>query len=397
MEEELTTDTHRHTQTSLKSFICVRPCGSVVDRSFPEPTWMKILFKYLVKEFVKYFVIFEAIFVFIYLVIDFLQKIDNFIEAKVPGSFVFLYFIYKTPFIIVHMVPPTIAIAVIVMFSTMRNNREITAMKACGINLFKVSQALVFAASAVGLMTFLTSEILVPFASSRSNRIWNHDVEKQDPGLFYGSNQIWYKGPDRIYWIRSFDPKNQIMENPTFFFFDGSFRLIKKIEGKRGVWENGHWKLDDAIIQELREKGDYRLERKESLYLELPERPESFVKGLKKPEEMGYWQLKRYSNEVREEGYDNSKYLVDMNIKIAFPFICLVLVILSIPIALGLKKGGTPLAISVGIGTCFLYVLTLGFSRSLGLMGAIPPVLSAWLSNLVFSFLGIYLMMHVER
>jgi lipopolysaccharide export system permease protein len=358
---------------------------------------MKTISKYLVKEFAKYFIIFEAVFVFIYLVIDFLQKIDNFIEAKVSGVLVVLFFLYKSPFIMVQMIPPTIAITVIVMFSAMRKSREITALKACGVNLFNISQVVLFAGTAVGLVTFLCSEVLVPFASSRSNRIWNRDVEKQDPGLFYGSNQIWYKGPDRIYWIRSFDTRNQTMENPTLFFFDSSFRLIKRIEGKRGVWEDGRWSLEDAIIQERDERGDYRLERKERLSLALPERPESFMKGLKKPEEMGYWQLKHYAEQVREEGYDNSKYLVDMNIKIAFPFICLVLVILSIPVALGLKKGGTPLAVSIGILICFLYVLTLAFSRSLGLMGAIPPLLSAWLANLVFSFFGIYLMMRIER
>ncbi|RJR38272.1 MAG: YjgP/YjgQ family permease [Desulfobacteraceae bacterium] len=358
---------------------------------------VKILSRYMVGEFMKYLLIFEGVFVFIYLIIDFLQKIDNFIEAGAAKPFVFLYFLYKTPFIMVHMVPPAIAISVIVMFSIMRKSSEITALKACGVNLFRISQVLVLAASGVGLMTFLTSEILVPFASSRSNTIWKRKVEKQDPGLFYGSNQVWYKGSEWIYWIRNFDSKNQIMENPIFFFFDNGFRLTRKIEGKRGIWEKGRWKLEQAAIQELDEKGDYRLKRMESLYLDIPEKPESFVKGLKKPEEMGYWQLRRYADQVREEGYDNSKYLVDMNIKIAFPFICLVLVVTSVPIALGLKKGGTPLGITVGIATCFLYLMTLGFSRSLGLMGAIPPVLSAWLANLIFSFAGIYLMMHIER
>jgi len=358
---------------------------------------MKTLSKYLFKEFAKFFFLFEAVFVFIYLVIDFLQKIDNFIEADVSGSLIFVYFFYKTPFISVQMVPATIAITIIVMLSIMRKSREIIALKACGINLFKVSQTLVFAGAVVGLTIFLISEILVPFTSSRSNSIWNRDVEKQDPGLFYGSDQIWYKGPDRIYWIREFDPNKQTMENATLFFFDSAFRLIKRVEGKRGAWENGRWKLEDAVVQEMDEKGAYRIEKIAELYLDLPEGPESFSKGSKRPEEMGYWQLKHYADGVREEGYDNSKYLVDMNIKIAFPFICLVLVIMSFPVALELKWGGAPLAISVGIGICFLYVLLLGFSRSLGLMGAIPPILSAWLANLVFSLAGVYLMMRVER
>jgi lipopolysaccharide export system permease protein len=358
---------------------------------------MRILSSYIVREFIKFFAIFEAIFVFIFLVVDFIEKIDNFMANKVAGHKIFLFFLYKTPFIIVNMIPPTVAIAVIMIFSAMRKNHEVTAMKACGINLFRISQVLLLAAAGVGLVTFLTSEVLVPLTSSRSNSIWKKEVQKQDPGLFYGSNQIWYKGPDWIYWIRHFDSRKQIMEDPVFFFFDKSFRMIRKIEAKKGSWENGRWRLEDSVVQELEKNGEYRVSRIESLYLDIPETPESFVKVLKKPEEMGYWQLKRYADGVREEGYDNSKYLVDSNIKVAFPFICLVLVVTSMPIALGLKRGGAPLAVTAGIATCFLYVMLLGFSRSLGLMGTLPPLLAAWLPSFVFSLLGIYWMLHMER
>jgi len=358
---------------------------------------MRILSKYVVTEFAKFLGIFETIFVFIFLVVDFFDKIDNFMAAKVSEQVIFLYFLYKMPFMIVNMIPPTVAITVIMVFSAMKKNHEITAMKACGINLFRISQVLVVAAAVVAIFTFLTSEVVVPYASSKSNDIYKKEVQKQDPGLFYGSNQIWYKGADWIYWIRHFDSKSQVMEDPVFYFFDKSFRLVRKVEAARGIWENGRWKVEDAMVQELGEAGNYRVSRVGSLFLDIPEKPESFVKGLKKPEEMGYWQLKRYAEGVREEGYDNSKYLVDANIKVAFPFICLVLVVTSVPIALGLKKGGAALGVTIGVATCFLYVMILGFSRSLGLAGVLPPLLSAWLPNLAFSLLGIYWMLHVER
>jgi lipopolysaccharide export system permease protein len=111
---------------------------------------------------------------------------------------------------------------------------------------------------------------------------------------------------------------------------------------------------------------------------------------------MSYWQLRRYAERVRVEGYDATEYLVDMNIKLALPFINLVMVFIGIPVALGLKKGGTPLAVSIGIGICFLYLTNLGFSRSLGLSGILPPILSAWAANVIFFFLGIYLMLRLE-
>ena len=100
---------------------------------------------------------------------------------------------------------------------------------------------------------------------------------------------------------------------------------------------------------------------------------------------------------VRQEGYKNAKYLVDMNIKLAFPFISLILLTIGIPLALRVKKGGTPLAVSIGMAVCFLYILILGLSRSLGLAGVLPPLFSAWLANFLFLFLGVYMMIHMER
>ncbi len=358
---------------------------------------MKVLSRYLTGEFLKLFLVFEAVFLFLYLIIDFLQKIDNFIEAEVRGELILLYFLYKAPYVTVQMVPVATSLAVIVLFSLMRNKNEITAIKASGINLYRICQPLVLVALGLGGLTFVLSEIVTPMASSRSNRIWKRDVEKQNPALYYGSDQIWYKGPDWIYWIRHFDGHSKIMENPVLYFFDNSFRLVKKVEGKRGVWTDGRWKLEEAVVLHRGADGKYRVTQAEHLWIDIPETPESFVKGLSKPEEMGYWQLKRYAEEVRREGYDNAKYLVDMNIKTAFPFISLVLVVIGIPVALMSRKGGMAFAVSIGVGVCFLYVLTLGLTRSLGLLGVLPPVLSAWLANLVFSLCGLYLMMQVER
>ena len=357
---------------------------------------MTVLSKYLVKEFFKLLALCEAIFLFLYLMVDFLQKIDNLIEAHVSKSVMLLYFLYKAPLIAVQMLPPATLIAVIILFSSMRRNNEITAVKACGLNTSKLSQIIVGACFFLGVAVFFFSETIVPYASYRSNKIWNIDVEKQDPGLFYGSHQIWFRGKDSIYWIRHFDFKKKVMQRPIFYFFDRDFRLTKRIDGKKGVWEGGQWRIEDGVIQEIRPDGSYELKVFQSERLGIPESPEAFVKGEKKPEEMSYWQLKRYAKRVKEEGYDNTRYLVDMNIKTALPFVSLVLVLIGIPIALRLKKGGTPLAVSLGMAVCFSYVLTLGFSRSLGLSGVLPALLSAWLANLVFLLVGIYLMIHVE-
>jgi len=112
---------------------------------------------------------------------------------------------------------------------------------------------------------------------------------------------------------------------------------------------------------------------------------------------MSYWHLKRFADRVRQEGYDATKYYVDLNIKVSFPFIIIVMVLIGIPIALGRKKSGVAVAVTLGIALCFLYLVVLGVSRSFGFSGLLPPLLSAWLANGIFFLLGIYLMTNVDR
>jgi lipopolysaccharide export system permease protein len=112
---------------------------------------------------------------------------------------------------------------------------------------------------------------------------------------------------------------------------------------------------------------------------------------------MSYWQLKRYAERVHLEGYDNSRYLVGMNIKTAFAFIIIIMVLVGVPISLRVKKGGIPLAIFMGMSICFLYLIVFGLARSLGLSGVLPPIFAAWVANVLFFLFGIYLMKSVER
>jgi lipopolysaccharide export system permease protein len=357
---------------------------------------MGILAKYFCKEFFKFFIFCHLIFLTIFLAIDFIQKIDNFIEANAAKSAMLAYFLYKTPFIIVQMVPVAALISVIVTFSLMKKNNEITALKASGVSVFRLSLPVMVASACLAIAVFLFSEFIVPYASSKSEGIWNKEVKKREQKRFYGRGHIWYRGDNAIYWIRHFDGKLKVMNEITFYFFDDSFHLIKRIEARRAIWTGDTWRIEEGSIQVPGNGGTYDFKAFKKMDLNLPERPEVFLRPVKRPEEMSYWQLKRFAEGVRLEGYNASRYLVDMNIKLAFPLISLVMVLIGIPITLGLKKGGTPLAVCVGIGVCFLYLVNMGFARSLGISGVLPPELAAWLANLIFLLLGIYLMMRLE-
>jgi lipopolysaccharide export system permease protein len=363
---------------------------------------MKILSKYLAKEFVILLILCQAIFVFIYLIIDFVQKIDNFVHAQVSAAIMLNFLIYKIPLIFTQMLPVATLISVIITFSLLAKRNEFTAMKTCGLDILRVIQHIFVSAVLLGMVCFMLNELVVPYTNSRSNEIWDVDVGKRNPTQYHGINERWYKSSGAICWMRHFDYANQTLQRPTFYLFDDSFRLIKIIDGEKAVWIEGKWHVEQAIIQEFDSNGEYQTETFETLpLLSLKETPEDFLRSFgereKSPENMSFLRLKRYAQRVIMEGYDNTEYLVYMNFKIAFPFMILIMVFIGIPISMRFEKKGTPFAISLGVCLCFLYYVVLGLTRSLGLSGILPPVLSAWLANLVFIFFGVYLMMKVER
>jgi lipopolysaccharide export system permease protein len=358
---------------------------------------MRVLTRYLVREFFKLFIICQMVFIAIYLMIDFASGIDDFIKAEAPRGAMISYFLYKIPAITVQMLPVATLTTIIITFSLMKRNNEITALKACGANVWKMSQPIIFTALLLSIAMFLLSETLVPYASSHANEIWRVEVKKEKGGRFHGQRHNWYKGDNGIYWMRHFDEQTQTMLEPAFYFFDNAFHLIQRIDARSGIWKDGAWELREGIIQNRDTDGSYDLSRFHRFKLKIPEGPKDFVREEIEPEEMGYQQLQRFAERLGAEGYDATGYFVDLHIKIAFPFVILIMVLIGVPVALWKKEMSAPVAVSIGIALCFIYLLVLGLSRTLGLAGILPPILSAWLANSLFLFFGVYLLMQVDR
>jgi len=140
---------------------------------------MGVLARYLIREFFKLLIICQAVFIAIYLMIDFASGIDDFIKANSPNSVIFSYFAYKIPSIAVQMLPVATLTSIIIMFSLMRRNNEITSLKACGANVWKISQPIIITALFLSIVLFIFSEIIVPITSSKANEIWRVDVKNR--------------------------------------------------------------------------------------------------------------------------------------------------------------------------------------------------------------------------
>ncbi|MCD6224609.1 MAG: LPS export ABC transporter permease LptG [Deltaproteobacteria bacterium] len=358
---------------------------------------MPIIYKYILKEIIKFSGIVLGVVTGIYLAIDFFEKIDNFLEAKVTISKAFLFFILKIPFIIAQVLPVAVLLAVLIVFCIMIKNNEMIALKSGGVSIFYILKPVLLLGLFFTLFLFIISEVVVPVTAERSNRIWLKDVKKKNT-LISKEKNIWIKGASSITHIKYYDPAVKTAFGITIHNFDKNFRLIKRIDSKKGLFKEGKWFFYDVLEQNLTEKDEKRWIRfnaeKEGI---LNIMPEDLKKVIKKSEEMSFFELFAYINKIEKEGYDAGKYRVDLYAKIAFPFVCFIMCLIGSGIAFkGEAKEAMPVKIAIGIGTAFLYWVFYSFCVSLGYGRMLPPVIAVCTTNIIFLCLGFYLLLNAE-
>jgi lipopolysaccharide export system permease protein len=355
---------------------------------------MRVVTKYISKQIISIFLLCHFIFILLYLVIDFIQKIDNFVEAGVPLTLTFIFLIYRIPTMLTQIITPAAAmISIIVVLCQMKKNKEIMAMKACGLNLHRVFQPVIVISILISIFSFLLAETIVPYTNARCTEIWEIDVNKRSQASFLE----WYKSKNRIYWIKHFDAETKTISDPIFYFFNDQFNIIKKISGKTCRWIDGVWVVEDAKILTLEKDNTYSTVKQPRYILKIPETPKTFITKKRKPEDMSYAELKKHAEKVKNEGYDNTADLVDLYTKLSYPFMAVVFAVIAIPLGLWEKISGIPLAVTLGMLTIFLLFAATGIAQALGLRGTLPPLLSAWTANILFSLTGTYFYMNIKK
>ena len=358
---------------------------------------MAIMHAYLTRELLKYFCIVLTTIVGIYLAIEFFGRVDNFFDAELPISRALVFLALRTPFIVAQITPVGVLLAVLVVFGIMVNNNEIVALKSGGVSIFYLFKPILLMGLTFSAVLFFFSEVVVPITMGKANRIWRSEVKKESAVTSREKN-IWIKGNRSISHITYFKPSSGKIFGVTLNYFDESFRLIKRIDAREGVYKGGEWSLLNVVEQDLvKDEKSYNVTYRASYPVRLEFAPEDLKRVVKKCEEMSYSELSSYIQKVEEEGYDATSYRVDLSAKIAFPLVCVVMSIVGTSLALWRKKKeGFASSIVYGIGMAFLYWTVYSLCLSLGYGGILPPVIAAWLTNVMFVGLGSVMLLNAN-
>lgn len=358
---------------------------------------MNTIHRYQRGEILRYMGIVLVVVVSIYVCVDFFEKIDNFLDADLPLSRAGWYFLFNIPFIVAQILPVCVLLAVLITFGLMTKHNEILALKSSGVSVY----ALLRPAMTIGIITtlflFFFSEWIAPMATQRANDIWLREVKKK-AAVVSREKDIWIKDQRRITYIRYFNHAHAIPYGLTLYYFDDDFRLVRRLDAKRGEYRGRRWLLYKVMEQErIPESGEYEVTSHQALFASLGFEPEDLTTVMRTSEEMGFDELLAYVKKVEAEGYDATVYRVDLHGKVAFPFICIILAMVGTGVALrGNMREGMPVSIAYGLGVAFVYWIFYSFCISLGYGGMLPPVVAAWTANVIFFCFGAILLLNAE-
>lgn len=358
---------------------------------------MSCLHKYWVKEFIKFFSIIQSMILVLFVFIDYLSRMDKFLNSDLSLLGALGYVLLKVPFMFVQLTPASILLTTIIVFGMMNRNNELLAIRSSGISIYYLVKPAIATGLLFAALMFFLGETIIPVSMAKANYIRYHVLKKRD-NVYSSRKDIWIKTENKLAHINFYDPVHQSVAGITVTSLGKDFSFESRIDAQKGYYIDGKW-IFENIIEQVHNKNsmDYDVQLYDKKSIPLSIKPEDLGEISKKSNEMSFFELKKYVQKVEGEGYDATTYKVDLNGKIAFPFICIIMVLTGA--ATGMRsfvKENIPVAIAIGVVIAFLYWILYGFCLSLGYGTILPPIISAWAANLFFLCFGVLYLMNTE-
>ena len=375
-----------------------------------------ILDEYVMGNTVRNFLLVLVSLSMLFLIFTFFELIGDIIKYRTPLVTVGEYLVNLIPFILYNVTPLCALVAVLITFGALSRTSELTAMKATGTSLYRVVAPVLVIAAILSAALFAFDETYLPAANRRQDAL--RAVIKGKPAqTFLRPDRQWMSGqiappasgsalspggetePTRIFYYQAFDPTLDVFANLTVFEFKpGSFTLTRRIFASSARWDEtvGRWVFENGWQRTFAGEATTSYQPfVTDTFPEIHEQPSYFKKEDRQSEQMSYSELSDYITDLKQSGFDTTRLRVQLNHKIAYPLMSLVMAILAIPFALTAGKRGNLAGMGAGIGLAIVYWVVALFFENLGNVNSLPAVLAAWSPDILFAMAGTYLLLRV--
>jgi LPS export ABC transporter permease LptG/LPS export ABC transporter permease LptF len=366
------------------------------------PLLPQIVDLYILSSFLFYFGVLLATFVSMTHVFTFFELAGDIIRNHVAMPRVLSYLFYLTPKLIYDSTPISVLVAVLVTFGVLTKNNEVTAMKACGVSLYRMAIPVYLASLALSVGLFAFDHYYVPEANRKQDAI-RAEIKGRRVQTYLNPNRQWivFNNGSRIYYYKYFDPNESVMGGVNVYELDlKRFRLVRHVSAERARWaptlkawvfENGWARNVDGMHVAMQP-----FPGQTATFSELSEPPSNFLKEVKQDKQMNFEELAAYIEDLRASGFDTVRLQVQFYKKFSVPLFALIMAMISIPFAFLTGNRGAMAGVGVSFGIAIAYWSVSQLFEQVGNLNQLPPAVAAWSPDALFALAGLYLLARVR-
>jgi len=301
------------------------------------------------------------------------------------------YFVVISPALFPALIPVALLISVLMALGNLHRNSEITALRAAGLSVMRITRSLWLAAAGLTGLLFVLQAWVVPWAVDEARAWQSHLVLSQDPGerggteagllynlTFYDAAQgrLWFMNRFREYTLEGF--------GVTVSELAADGRETRRLAAREARFSPGRgWTFlhGREIIFDV-DRG----EAVRSLAFERLDRPEwgedpDLMKALRKnPRDLSLAEVQRVLDAVDPDMDPRARgFQVQYHRAWATPWTALVVMGIAIPFAVSGVRTSPWVGVSRAVGLFGAYYLVSLACYRLGDQGRLPPLVAAWI------------------
>lgn len=347
--------------------------------------------------FVGYLIAGLVVFVTMFIAVDAISSAARF---DAPSSILIQYYLFKIPGVVQQMIPVACLLGTIFTLSTLSKTNELVALFSSGMSLARVSSPILVIVVLISVFAFWLGDRILPIVSQKEKYLYYVELKKQ-PGLYstVKTDKIWYRSNNILFNIRTLQAEQNKAAGLTMYYFNGAWELIQLVNAQTVDLKGEKWELHHGTVtlfdQELNIPMTQIFVNKT---ITMGEDAADLQSTSQSTSILSLRELGQFIKRNKEAGLDTRWYEVDYQSKFSFAFAAFVMSFIGIPFSVGRQRGGG-MSVNAGIciGLAFLYYAFYNSGIILGRHGYLPPVLAAWVPNLLILGLSAFLIVRLKK
>ena len=359
---------------------------------------MKKIDWYILKRLLVTFVFCMLLFTVIAVAVDSSEKTEDFVKANLStGQIITQYYLGFVPFIWSLLFPLFVFIAVIFFTSRLATRSEIIALLAGGASYNRFLRPYLIGGLLLAGLLWVGSRYWIPKANVIRSNFQSNYIDKNDPTknrMSGNCDRCFYKRIDSNTYVglKSYDTATK---SAAVFFMERvkKNKVVYNLRGNPIQWDKDKkkWKLQNAL-ERIIDSTKETIRRYDTLLVDLKLQPFELRKDDYLKDKLTTPELIAFIKQEKLRGTEGLSALqVERYRRTATPFAVLLLTLIGAIIAGKKTRGGSGMHLAMGIIIAATFIISDRFSTVFATKGNFPPLLAAWVPNIVFSIIAIWL------